>query len=176
MSGSDSGSAGGTGDWFVLYTMPQHEKKVAEHLSRHELEYYLPMVPRKRQWSDRIKMIDFPLFPGYIFVRLDWATQHLLALQHSGSLAFVRHKDRPATISSAELENLRQFVAASGDPEALPDDSFPEGAEVLLRFGPLKGVRGVVQRVGKKGRVFVRVPFLNQMVSAEVDVFDLEPT
>ncbi len=160
--------------WYVLYTMPQHEKKVAAYLEQKGITYYLPLVSRKRKWSDRIKLVEFPLFPGYIFVRMDWNRDHLNALQHPGALAFVRQRDRPAVMTEAEIANLRLLVASALDAEAASDENFPPGQEIEVRFGPLKGVRGVVQRAGRRGRVFVRVPFIGRMVSAEVDLVDIE--
>ena len=161
--------------WYVLYTMPQHEKKVAAYLDQKGIVNYLPLAARKRKWSDRIKIVQFPLFPGYIFVHLLWSRDHISALQHSGALSFVRQQERPAVMSAEEIENLRRFVDAAEEAEASADATFPPGQEIEVRFGPLKGVRGVVQRSGRKGRVFVRVPLLNRMVSAEVDLLDLEP-
>lgn len=155
--------------------MPQHEKKVSAYLEQKGIEHYLPLAARKRKWSDRIKIVKFPLFSGYMFVRMVWSRDHVVVLQHSGALSFVRQKDRPAVMSAEEIENLRRLVEAAAETESLPDEAFPVGQEIEVRFGPLKGVRGVVQRTGKKGRVFVRVPLLNRMVSAEVDLLDLEP-
>ena len=160
--------------WYVLRTMPQHEKKMGTYFEKQGLDYYLPVVERKRQWSDRVKLIEFPLFPGYIFVRFRWFPFYQNILQHNGSVDFVRLDGVPCTMRGEEIENLRALVNGALNLEANPDENFPPGQMVEVRSGALKGVRGVVQRVKNRQRLFVHLPLLNQMVVAEVDVLDVE--
>lgn len=164
----------GTPRWYVLRTMPQHEKKLVGYFQKKGVECYLPLVPRKRQWSDRMRVIEFPLFPGYVFLRFDWHALYKTILSYHGSIDFVRLEGVPQAMPEAQIETLRLIVASERDVHADPDVSFPPGVEIEIRQGPLKGVRGVVVRVKNKQRVFVHVPLLNQTVSAEVDVLDLE--
>jgi len=161
--------------WYVLYTKPQHEKKVAALLEQRHIEYFLPLQKRKRRWSDRYKIIEFPVFPGYLFVHIEWGASHTPVLRLPGSLNFIRQEGGgPAIMPDEDLENLKLLTDSGSELIGEPDKDFPPGQEVLIRFGPLRGVRGVVIRVGKGGRVFVRVPLLNQMVSAEIEAIDLE--
>ena len=171
---ASSAESGQTKQWFVLYVTNRHEKKVAEYFGKQGLEFYLPLVKRKSKWSDRIKEIETPLLPGFIFTRLSWAEEHIKALQHPGALSFLREKGKPAVMPETEVENLRLLVAKAEDIDVNPDEHFPPGQSVRLRGGALKGVRGVVTRVKNKNRVFVRVPLLDQMVSTEVDLTDLD--
>ncbi len=160
--------------WYVLRTMPQHEKKLATFFEKQGLAYYLPVVPRKRQWSDRVKIVEFPLFPGYIFVRFPWFAMYKTILGHNGSVDFVRSEGVPSVMRAEEIDNLNRLVGGALELEANPDENFPPGQNVEVRSGPLKGVRGVVQRVKNRNRLFVHLPLLNQMVVAEVDVLDVE--
>ncbi|MCB1325486.1 MAG: UpxY family transcription antiterminator [Spirochaetales bacterium] len=161
--------------WYVLRVMPQHERKIAQYLERLSFEYFLPLVPRKRKWSDRVKIVEFPLFPGYVFVRMRWFSDYVRVLSHPGALYFIKVDNRPTPLGAEHILNLRLLVAAQRELHADPAHNFPPGSEVEIRFGPLKGVRGVVARAKSKTRIYVRVPLLDQMVSAEVDVLDLEP-
>lgn len=160
--------------WYTLRTMPQHEKKVAAYLQKKGVELYLPLVTKKRKWSDRIKMIDFPLFPGYLFVRFDWFDGFRTILQHNGALDFIRVEGLPQPMREEDVANLKLLVESALDLQADPDANFPPGQEIEVRYGPLKGVRGVVSRVKNKQRICIHVPLLNQMVSAEVDAMDIE--
>ena len=160
--------------WYILRTMPQHEKKIAQYFQKKHYTYYLPLIRRKRRWSDRIKIIDFPLFPGYIFIRIDWFKEHVAILQHQGCVQFIRKEDGPAYMTEQQMDNLRLLVAATEELQTDPDTHFPPGQEVEIRFGAFKGIRGVVVRVKNKNRIYVRVPWLNQMISAELDIMDLE--
>ncbi len=160
--------------WYILYTMPQHEKKIAKFLERRGWEFYLPLVKRKRQWSDRMKLVDFPLFPGYIFIRIDWFTQRIPILEFPGAIQFVRADGSPAVMPDDQIENLKLFVAGAENPEASADASFPVGQRVRVNYGAFKGVLGVVTGHKNKKRIYIRLPLINQMVSAEIDVMDLE--
>ncbi|MBX7056706.1 MAG: UpxY family transcription antiterminator [Leptospirales bacterium] len=159
--------------WYVLRSMPQHERRLARYFDRRGLEYFLPQVRRRRRWSDRIRMVDFPLFPGYIFVHIDLSKQRVAALSGPGALDFVRGEGGPAMMSAEEIENIRLLSNGAQELENQPDQQFPEGAAVLVASGSLKGVHGVVVKSAGKARIYVRVPLLGRMVSAEIDAADL---
>ncbi len=160
--------------WYVLYTMPQHEKKVAAYFAEKRIEHYLPLIKRKRQWSDRIKLIDFPLFPGYIFVRFDWASQYPEIFMHHGILNVVRLEGSPVVIEDIEFERLKALIIYAKDIQSDPERHLPPGQKVEIRTGPFKGLSGVVARVKNKNRLFVRVAALDRVISAEIDVIDVE--
>lgn len=160
--------------WYVLYTMPQHEKKVAAYLEEKGIEHYLPLIKRKRQWSDRVKIIDFPLFPGYIFVRFDWSAQHTDVFRHHGILNVVRHEGSPAVIEDDEFHRLKALIVHAKDVQTDPERHLPPGQKIEIRTGPFKGLSGVVARVKNKSRLFVRVAALDRVISAEIDVLDVE--
>jgi transcriptional antiterminator RfaH len=161
-------------NWFVVRTMPQHEKKLATHFERKRIEYYLPLVRKKRRWSDRIKLIDFPVFPGYVFARFVWSERATEALALPGALDVVRIENAPAIMPTEEIENLKLFIREAQELESNPDANFPPGQTVRVTFGPLKGVQGVVEYSKNKARLYVRLPLLGRMVSTEIDASDLE--
>ena len=160
--------------WYILYTMPQHEKKVATLFQKKGWDYYLPLVKRKRQWSDRVKIVEFPLFPGYIFTHINWFTQRVPILEFPGALQYVRKEGAPAVMPDEQIENLKLFVVGAQAPETEPDENFPVGQRVRVNFGVLKNVEGVVSGHKSKKRIYIRLPLINQMVSTEIDVMDLE--
>jgi transcription antitermination factor NusG len=161
-------------NWFVVRTMPQHEKKLAQHFERKRIEFYLPLVRKKRRWSDRIKLIDFPVFPGYVFARFVWSERATEALSLPGALDVVRVDNAPAIMPAEEIENLKLFIREAQELESNPDASFPPGQTVRVTYGPLKGVQGVVEYSKNKARLYVRLPLLGRMVSTEIDASDLE--
>lgn len=161
-------------NWFVVRTMPQHEKKLAQHFERKRIEFYLPLVRKKRRWSDRIKLIDFPVFPGYLFARFIWSERATEALSLPGALDVVRIENAPAIMPAEEIENLKLFIREAQELESNPDVNFPPGQLVRVTYGPLKGVQGVVEYSKNKARLYVRLPLLGRMVSTEIDASDLE--
>src|SRR6202040_376201 len=77
-------------EWYALQTRPRHEKVVKYSLESAGIETFLPLCPQVRTWSDRRKVVEFPLFPGYIFARPTWSMQaRVRAFQANGVIAFV---------------------------------------------------------------------------------------
>ena len=159
--------------WYVLRTRGQFEKKLATYFDKVGMEYYLPLVTRKRNWSDRVKYIDFPLFPGYIFLRFDWSSEFALAVSHPGAVGFIMHIGKAEVMQDKDIENLKLFVEQAKEIYNDPYGNFPQGQEVMVRSGPFEGVYGTVLRVKNKERIYVQLPLLNQVVSAELGVMDV---
>ena len=160
--------------WYVLHTRPQTEKKVASYLEKQDIEYYLPLVNKKRSWSDRIKFIDFPLFPGYIFAYFDFLAAFPRIIRHPGAVDCIREKGKAAVMKGSEMENLKLLVKEAKNIYSDPDKNFPAGQKVIVRSGALRGLEGFVARVKNKERIYVHLPLLNRVISTELDIFDLE--
>lgn len=147
-------------NWFALQVRPKHERTVATHLSRLGLDEYVPLKRVRRQWSDRVKELDAPLFPGYIFCRFSYA-ERLRVLNSPGVQSAV------GSVEDAEIEAVRTLVS-SGRPLAhLP--FLRIGQSVSIEKGPFAGIRGVVLRDESAWRVVVSVEALDRSIAVEVD-------
>jgi transcription antitermination factor NusG len=137
--------------WYACYTRARHEKRAYAGLLDRGFEAYLPLAPRVSQWKDRKKLVEWPLFPSYVFCRLAAAELHEV-LAVPGIATLVKSDGRAVAIPDEELENVRRFTraVASGLVEAETSPYFAEGEWVEVVTGPLEGVRGVV--VGHRGR------------------------
>src|ERR1700750_1055715 len=93
--------------WFVIYTKPRHEKKIAEKLGNMNVENFLPIVKSLRTVSDRRKYVDAPLFPSYIFVRLEDVQSYFSSLEVNGVLHYVRTGKQIATVTETIINNLK---------------------------------------------------------------------
>jgi transcription antitermination factor NusG len=160
--------------WYVFKVTSRHEKKVANQLEKKNIEYFLPLNPKKRNWSDRIKIVDFPLFPGYIFIKIDWALEKNTVFTASGIYGFIMRNEKPAVMSDEDIEMIASLVRSSRELTVASDENFPVGTEVVMEQGPLKGVKGVVEGIKNKKRIYVRIPLLGQMIIVEADVLDIE--
>lgn len=154
--------------WYACYTRVNQEKKVARLLTTKRVEHYLPLIDRARQWADRKKVIPWPLFPSYIFVRVP-AERFDTVLTVSGVANIVRIDGKPSPISGDEIRNIAQFAERLSrlglEPAAEP---FEAGQRVRITSGPFDGLEGVVvERRGRK-RVLVGLPSIR--VGFEVDV------
>ena len=129
--------------WYVLYTQPRAEKKVNERIQALVHTCYLPLHKTPRVWSDRIKIIDKPLFSSYIFVR---CREHELypLLQVSGVVRIVYYCGKPAVISPKEIASIKTFLEKAANRELCVGD------EVEILSGSLKHVCGKVRDINKK--------------------------
>jgi transcription antitermination factor NusG len=136
-------------------------------LARRGLETYLPLRRVKRNWSDRIKIIDQPLFPGYLFGRFHLADR-VRVLQAPGVQQIVGIGNTPAPISNSELDNLRNLVSAN--TLLVPWPYLGAGQRIRIDRGPLAGVEGFVVRAEQGAlRIVVSVDLLQRSVATEID-------
>jgi len=132
-------------NWFVLYTTPRSEKQVKERLDREGVEAFLPLHLSPRRWSDRIKMVEVPLFNSYIFVRTNESQVRSL-LHIRGVVKIVYYNNKPAVVKPKELEQIRIFLEKAATKEL----TMGIGDDVMIACGPFKEKSGRIQRVGKR--------------------------
>ena len=162
--------------WFAIRVKSNFEKKVATGLRNKGLEEFLPLYQSRRRLSDRYKTVDLPLFPGYLFCRLD-LNHRLPLLTTVGFLYIVSVGNKPTPVDEDEIAAV-QFVVRSG-VSAMPWSSLAVGQRVRLEGGPLCGLEGAVVRVGMCDRICISVTLLQRGVSVEVDrdwIRPLNPT
>lgn len=95
--------------WHVVYTRPRWEKKVAEVLEKKGIEQYCPLNKVQKQWHDRKKMIDEPLFTSYVFVRVS-GSEHSRIKSIPGIVNFVHWLGKPAIVREEEIDAIRSFL------------------------------------------------------------------
>ncbi|MDR1115586.1 MAG: UpxY family transcription antiterminator [Tannerella sp.] len=152
ISAGDGGSVTGTGivtssrskyNWYALYTSPRAEKRVKENLEQNGFECYLPLHRSPRVWSDRVKMVDMPLFNSYIFVK---CKEHeiFLANRIRGVARVVFYDGKPARISQKEIDAIKIFIREAAGKVLC------EGDEVEILTGMMKNVSGKITKIKKK--------------------------
>jgi transcription antitermination factor NusG len=151
--------------WFALSVVPRKEKATAQTLRAKGYEDFLPLYAVKRQWSDRIKTVEMPLFPGYVFCRFDPKTR-LPILTIPTVMAVAGLGRTPDPIPESEI-NALQVVCKSGI-HAVPCPYLTSGAKVRILQGPLAGLEGILVE-DKETRLVLSVTLLQRSVSVEVD-------
>lgn len=151
--------------WFALTVAPRKEKITAQTLRQAGLEEFLPLYSTRRQWSDRVKTIENPLFPGYVFCRFD-AGIRASVVKTPGVVSIVKFGREPEPVDEDEIAAL-QAVCRSG-LAATPWPMPKVGAKVLLREGPLKGLEGIFVE-DKKTRLVLSLTLLQRAVAVEID-------
>ncbi len=108
--------------WLAIYTRPRWEKKVNQLLTEKGFESYCPLNKVKRKWSDRIKVVEEPLFKSYVFVKVAEADRTEVRMT-SGAINFVYWNGKPAVIKEKEISAIRRFMNEHEYVEARPMDA-----------------------------------------------------
>lgn len=174
LHGLEQGEGGSTDlkPWYALRVKPNYEKPVSTALRGKGIEEFLPLHRTRRQWSDRVKVMDLPLFPGYLFCRLR-LEERMPLLTTPGFLYIVGVGKNPQPIEEAEILAI-QSVLRSGLP-VTPWPSLAVGQRVQLQHGPLAGLTGVLTKIANHHRFYVSVTLLKRSVSVEVAPEWIEP-
>jgi transcription termination/antitermination protein NusG len=158
--------------WFVLTVAPQHEIVVEQRLTAKGFGASAPVYRTRRRWSDRIKLISVPLFPGYVFCR--FAADHRIpVLNTPGVRGAVSFSGQLAPLQDVEVERI-QRMAASG-LQLDPLDGLRSGARVKILAGPLHGMEATLSHINGSARVVVNVELLNRSVAVQVDADAIAP-
>src|SRR6266571_5148149 len=159
--------------WYAAYTYAKHEKRVAAELGVREVEHFLPLYSSVRRWKDRRVQLELPLFPGYVFVRLALCNR-LRVVQIPSVVRLVGFGGLPTALPDSEMEILRSGIFQGIRAE--PHPFLTIGRTVLIKSGPLAGLRGVVVRKkAERFRIVLCVEAIMRSVSVEVDIRDIEP-
>lgn len=153
--------------WFVVWTEARAEKRVESRIAAKGLEPWLPKVTERRKWSDRWKDVVLPLFPGYLFARGGLA-QLDAVLRTPGVVTVVKcGVGKPVFLSDSFIESLRTAIEISGREVAVvsSDVRYDVNDEVIVRDGPLAGLRGVVQEVRSGRRLVVWIDNIGRGVA-----------
>ncbi len=152
--------------WYALYTRPRHEKRVFEQLQEKNIEAFLPMVKELRQWKDRRRWVEMPLFNGYVFVNID-LKDRLMALETHGVVRMVGFSGVPAKIPHWQIEQLRQVI--SHGRQLQPEEYLRVGDYVEIEAGPLQGIRGYLREIRGETRLAILVDGIFQSTSFVVE-------
>jgi transcription antitermination factor NusG len=157
--------------WFAVYTRSHHEKNVAEQLRGRGIEHFLPLYNSPRRWKDRVKILQMPLFAGYLFVRV-FPSQVLHVLQTHGVSKLVG-SPRPLPLEEKEIQQLRTWLSL---PLAIePNPYLKIGQPVRVRRGPLTDVEGILVRKKNVFRLVVSIDLIQRSVALEIDAADIVP-
>jgi transcription antitermination factor NusG len=152
--------------WYGLRVRSKHEQIASAVLRGKGYDPFLPAYKVRRRWTDRVKETELPLFPGYVFCRLD-PTNRLPVLTATGVVGIVGIGKTPQPIEEWEIEAVRAVIK-SGLP-ARPWPFIHQGDKVRVEHGPLRGVEGVVTSADDGERLVVSVTLLQRSVAVEMD-------
>jgi transcription antitermination factor NusG len=158
--------------WYALHVKPRFEKCVTTQLEQKGFETLLPTYTSKRQWSDRVKTLTLPMFPGYLFCRFDVHSRFPIVVT-PGVMAILGPGRVPAPVEESEIASIRHVMASGAHAEPCP--YIPVGELVRVECGPLEGLTGIVLRTKGSERLVVSVSLLQRSVSVELDRTSVVP-
>jgi transcriptional antiterminator NusG len=160
--------------WYALLCRSRHEKLVATALSNTGIANLLPTVSEVHYWSDRHKLVDTPLFPGYVFVQIAKATgAQLRVLKTSGVVRFVGNRQGPLAIPEQEISDvqtvLKQKVHCS------PYPFLRLGQRVRICGGALDGIEGVLVGRDSDSKLVISIELIQRSLAVSVYNLDVQP-
>jgi transcription antitermination factor NusG len=157
--------------WYAVYACTRHEKRVKQQLEERRIDCFLPLYRSVRRWKDRRKELELVLFPGYVFVQMNFSDK-LRVLTLPSVVGFVTFGDRPAVIDGNEIESLRSGIVNGVCLE--PHPYLTIGRRVRIKQGPLAGSTGILMRKKDRLRVVLSLEIIMRSVAVEIDSCDLE--
>jgi len=160
--------------WFAVSVRSRHEFVARDELLQKGVETFLPSVIKLQQWRDRKKQVEFPVFPGYLFVFIEPRAEGFLqVIKTRGMVTFVSlEPGHPTAVAPGEIEALKKVVAGGRSFDVYP--GYKLGTRVRIRRGPLQGAEGVLGKREEAQLFFVNVELLGRSVGLRICADDIE--
>ena len=158
--------------WYAVYTKSRAEKKVYQLLCEKEIDTYLPLKKQMRQWSDRKKLVETPLFSCYVFVNIVLYKQKYHVLDTEGVVKFVSFSGKIDAVQEKEIEIIKLLID-SNTPVEISAEHFKPGEKVQVIMGDLKGLEGEIVKE-KRTKVLFRITSVNQNILVEIPPYFIE--
>jgi transcription antitermination factor NusG len=158
--------------WYAAYTYPRHEKVVAEQLESKGVESFLPTTTVASRWKDRIVRIHLPLFPSYVFARVELC-RRVAVLTVPGVIRILSANGAPIPIPDSEVDAVRRCISEGAKLEA--HHFMVSGMRARVHSGPFSGLEGIVVEANEKCKVVVSISAIHQSIALELDREYLEP-
>lgn len=160
--------------WYAVFTRSRHEKMAATALTNTGVTTFLPLVNEMHSWSDRRKLVDVPLFPGYVFVQIPKSGEaKLRVLKTAGVVQFVGNRKGAVPIQDKEINDVRAVL-----DQKLVCSPYPFlqlGQRVRIRGGSLDSVEGILLRRDSASKLVISIELIQRSLAVSVCNFDVEP-
>jgi transcriptional antiterminator RfaH len=153
-------------NWFAVYTNPRAEKRAYAELLSKGIEAYLPLLRTLKQWSDRKKWVEEPLFRSYIFVNIPQSS-YFEVLNTPGIMRYVTFEGKAVPIPPRQIDAIRYYLADNLQPEDRENSELADlvpGITVEIIRGPLHGLNGQLVEIKGKQKVRIEIEALGQSV------------
>jgi transcriptional antiterminator RfaH len=161
----------GTKNWYVLYTKPRHEKKVAERLTAAGHKVYCPLQKVVRKWSDRTKVVEEPLFKGYVFILIEDHKRDEV-FTYPGTVRYLFWLRRPAVVREEEIATIQKWLGHY-DQERISVTDITPGTYVRITSGKFMNEEGILLDTSNS-KALVQLPELGIQLSLDLTQNELQ--
>ena len=158
--------------WFAVTVKPQHERAVQEAFQQKGFESFSPSYCAAHRWSDRVKRIQLPLFPGYVFCRFE-RTARASVMRTVGVRSIVSFGAEPVSVPEEEIQRIRLMVSSKAALEPWP--FLKIGQRIRVHYGPLAGLEGILAEAQNGCRVVVGIDLLQRSVAVQLNRDQIRP-
>lgn len=160
--------------WYAVHVKSRHEFRVYEKLTGTGINTFLPSLKRLSKWKDRNKLIEFPLFPGYLFVQTDNSHDARIAILKTQSVVRILGTitGEPEPVPEEQIQSLMKIIDAG-----VPLDPYPylqEGQRIRITRGPLAGIEGLLVEKAGQHKLVLSVDILSQSTSVTIQASEVE--
>lgn len=163
--------------WHALYVRSRSEKKVLSQLEDMGIEAYLPLITEVKQWSDRRKKVEEPLFKSYVFVHSS-DKQYITILNVYGVVKFVTFEHEAVVVPENQILAIKKFVGEYERGEEFKiknDEELKVGQKVRIINGPMKGLVGRLDTIRNKRHLIVYIEVVGQFIPVHIPRAKVEP-
>ncbi len=160
--------------WYAVHVKSRHEFRVYERLTGAGINTFLPSMKRLSKWKDRNKLVEFPLFPGYLFVQIDKGHDSRITILKTQSVVRILGTvtGEPEPVPEEQIQSLMKIIDAG-----VPLDPYPylqEGQRIRIKRGPLAGIEGLlVEKTGQQ-KLVLSIDILSQSTSVTIQASEVE--
>lgn len=159
--------------WYAVYIRSRAEKKALLELQFKEIETFLPLTRKLRQWSDRKKWVEMPLIPGYLFVRIS-RKEYDTVLQTNYVVSYVRFEGKAAIIPDRQIEYLKLLLKQENVTIEITRETLEPGQLIEVIAGPFIGLQGKLIKIKGKSKVAIEMEQLGYSAMIEILIDDIK--
>lgn len=153
--------------WYVVYTRSRAEKKVRDELTINNIESFLPLQKKLRQWKDRKKWVEIPLMSGYCFVYIS-RKEYDKVLQINNVVCYVTFEGKAAVIPDYQIDFVKRMLKQCDFEVSVSQESFEMGKKVEIIEGPMIGLQGELVEARGKNKFILRLNQINSTFTIEI--------
>lgn len=153
--------------WYVVYTRSRAEKKVYNELTIKNIESFLPLQKRLRQWKDRKKWVEIPLISGYCFVHIN-RKEYDEVLHTDNVVCYVTFGGKAAIIPENQIIAIKKMLLQYDFEITVSHENFEPGKKVEIIGGPLTGLQGELIKTRGKRKFMIRINQINSIFQVEI--------